>query len=615
MRILTSDSKEANNAPQELINEFWENLISKKPGKVTKVFPPSLYANPLPPPRRPGVVKGQNAAESYEAAAMEFRTRVKRIIRECQRPNEKFTDPDFDITDQPMNFVDDNLFLSKPDFDERGDMYDPTGIKETRYKKSHQTGSETFYFASCAHENETWLPLLEKAYAKVDGDYDAISGSISGKAVEDLTGGVTSKILTDRVLSKERLWKELTEVNKDFPFWASSPGSYGSEYDARRGLALSYAYSVIKAVEEESEDGKIKHRLVLIRNPWGKRASAAMGEWTGPWSDGSAEWNLTGCKSLEKYTDDGDYIVRARGAWLSNRSISAEVDLETGVYEVVPKLVAKRDADAPDVHEVVTKVAERNPRKLRQTGLSYDIANAKGLAEVSDEEKRHKESKKKEAAERKKKENEAAEKRNAEFEAWKKEEKADYEAWKRGKQRLENQPKRTNEPGTLKTGTAAPETKEASIDAASQPAKSDANDTKPATAALEADLISKTAGLKVDDAAAHSDDDKAEHGLDENLGNNSRASSRAVSRGRRLPPHMHRSAPRSYYGDDPVQKTSPRDLSPVDEKPRPWNAVCVLGLRVYSQNPEASIKLGKPKNVEDGAILDVGGEIAAGATM
>jgi hypothetical protein len=40
----------------------------------------------------------------------------------------------------------------------------------------------------------------------------------------------------------------------------------------------------------------------------------------------------------------------------------------------------------------------------------------------------------------------------------------------------------------------------------------------------------------------------------------------------------------------------------------------VLGLRVYSQDPEVSIKLIKPKNVEEGAILDVG-DTAAGATM
>lgn len=112
--------------------------------------------------------------------------------------------------------------------------------------------------------NTSRLPLLEKAYAKVHGDYSAIEGGFSGEGVEDLTGGVTSKVLTDRVLSKQRLWEELLQVNKLFLFSASSPGSYGDDSDARRGLALSHAYSIIKVTEEEDEDGK-KHRLVLIR--------------------------------------------------------------------------------------------------------------------------------------------------------------------------------------------------------------------------------------------------------------------------------------------------------------------------------------------------------------
>jgi hypothetical protein len=54
------------------------------------------------------------------------------------------------------------------------------------------------------------------------------------------------------------------QVNKEFLFSASSPGSYGDDSNARQGLALNHAYSVIKAVEEQDEDGK-PHRLVLIR--------------------------------------------------------------------------------------------------------------------------------------------------------------------------------------------------------------------------------------------------------------------------------------------------------------------------------------------------------------
>lgn len=42
-----------------------------------------------------------------------------------------------------------------------------------------QTGSKALYFAQCRDQNETWLPLLEKAYAKAHGDYGAIEGGWS----------------------------------------------------------------------------------------------------------------------------------------------------------------------------------------------------------------------------------------------------------------------------------------------------------------------------------------------------------------------------------------------------------------------------------------------------
>ncbi|KAF2201264.1 cysteine proteinase [Delitschia confertaspora ATCC 74209] len=83
--------------PYEIVNEFWENLLTKKPGKADTISPPSLYANPLPPRRQRAAAHGCNASESDQAAAEECRARVKRIVQKCQRENEKFTDPDFDI--------------------------------------------------------------------------------------------------------------------------------------------------------------------------------------------------------------------------------------------------------------------------------------------------------------------------------------------------------------------------------------------------------------------------------------------------------------------------------------------------------------------------------------
>ncbi|KAK3716823.1 hypothetical protein LTR37_006173 [Vermiconidia calcicola] len=88
--------------------------------------------------------------------------------------------------------IDDYLFLRNPDYAQSPDkQYDPTLQKEAQYKSQYQTGSEALYFSRCRDPNMTWLPLLEKAYAKIHGDYGSTQG---GSAGEDLTGGVTTMI-------------------------------------------------------------------------------------------------------------------------------------------------------------------------------------------------------------------------------------------------------------------------------------------------------------------------------------------------------------------------------------------------------------------------------------
>jgi hypothetical protein len=83
--------------PQETLNEFWDGLISKTPGKVFQIFPRSLYANLLPHIGAEGASSHERASASYEAARDECKQKVDRIVKECHRTNEKFTDPDFDI--------------------------------------------------------------------------------------------------------------------------------------------------------------------------------------------------------------------------------------------------------------------------------------------------------------------------------------------------------------------------------------------------------------------------------------------------------------------------------------------------------------------------------------
>lgn len=65
--------------------------------------------------------------------------------------------------------IDDNLYLREVDFGSYVDIYDSRGKKAKLYKKQKQTGSEALYFSQCGEENETWLPLLEKAVCFTPG--------------------------------------------------------------------------------------------------------------------------------------------------------------------------------------------------------------------------------------------------------------------------------------------------------------------------------------------------------------------------------------------------------------------------------------------------------------
>ncbi|RYP22199.1 hypothetical protein DL767_009107 [Monosporascus sp. MG133] len=200
--------------------------------------------------------------------------------------------------------IDDKLFLTKPDFDEsfleRILWEDRERVNsEEQYRRAYQSGSGALYFAQCEHDDETWLPLLEKAYAKAHGDYAAIEGGFTGEGIEDLTGGVTSELYAADILDREYFWKEeLMKVNDEFLFGCNTDMWGTGRMGDRNGIVELHAYSVLRAVEMDGQ------RLVLLKNPWGKF------EWKGPWSDGSKEWTPEWLIKLNhRFGDDGAFWI------------------------------------------------------------------------------------------------------------------------------------------------------------------------------------------------------------------------------------------------------------------------------------------------------------------
>uniref|UniRef100_A0A8C9W4W0 Calpain 2, (m/II) large subunit b n=1 Tax=Scleropages formosus TaxID=113540 RepID=A0A8C9W4W0_SCLFO len=156
-------------------------------------------------------------------------------------------------------------------------------------------------FVHSAEGSEFWSALLEKAYAKVNGCYEALSGGSTTEGFEDFTGGIAESYELKKappdmfdIIRKALDSGSLLGCSIDITSAADS------EAVTLQKLVKGHAYSLTGATEVNYRGRKEK--LIRIRNPWGQV------EWTGPWSDNSSEWNYV--DHSERYNvkaDDGEF--------------------------------------------------------------------------------------------------------------------------------------------------------------------------------------------------------------------------------------------------------------------------------------------------------------------
>ncbi|CAF0859466.1 unnamed protein product [Brachionus calyciflorus] len=157
------------------------------------------------------------------------------------------------------------------------------------------TNGQLVYANNKDQPNEYWTALLEKAYAKLNGCYEALEAGQTTDALIDMSGGLEESFDLTKLESQSQLWTILYQAYMRNSIMGCSITADASVREAKlsNGLVRGHAYTITKVATVECNGRCVQ--LLRIRNPWGNDV-----EWKGAWSDNSREWNMIDSETREE---------------------------------------------------------------------------------------------------------------------------------------------------------------------------------------------------------------------------------------------------------------------------------------------------------------------------
>ncbi|CDW71552.1 calpain family cysteine protease containing protein [Stylonychia lemnae] len=152
----------------------------------------------------------------------------------------------------------------------------------------YMTSYRGLFGAKAGLDESLWGPILEKVWAKLNGNYENINGGMMNEPYK-LLSNVKTKSYKMVNVNTTVLWQLISDArSKNFLISTWTEGG-NDQQKCNYSIPCGHAFTLYQAKELTNTVTNVKYHIYQVKNPW--RSDA---DYSGSWRDNSTMWSIDG---------------------------------------------------------------------------------------------------------------------------------------------------------------------------------------------------------------------------------------------------------------------------------------------------------------------------------